>query len=391
MSRTIPPNLTPAKFVVKLPVAEWSFLFLAYRVVMVGGDEIVQGILRPEYDEAHADVQAMLGNWPGTHFLHQTADGVEVTLVRPVERRVRERWWLHALLGALTLLTTTIAGGYFVGRDPLVLRVVGFGPVGLPIPIGIVPADVVPGLAFSVPLLAILLAHEMGHFLAARRYGMNVSPPYFIPAPPWINVVGTFGAFIRLRSAMVNRVMLLDVGVGGPVVSFVLSLPAVALGVALSRPFPPGAAGPGPYAVVFGGQPIWLGGSLLFDAMAALFGGGGGLLLHPLAFAGWLGLFVTAMNLFPLAQLDGGHILYALVGRAQRYGGIAFLGVLLALGRLWWGWWIWTALILLLGRGTVTHPPVLDPDLPVLGVRRAIGWACVVVFVLTFVPVPLRV
>jgi membrane-associated protease RseP (regulator of RpoE activity) len=148
---------------------------------------------------------------------------------------------------------------------------------------------------------------------------------------------------------------------------------------------------PARYVVLFGTQPIWLGDSIFFallDTVAA--GEGGFLVLHPLAFAAWLGFFVTALNLFPLAQLDGGHILYALLGTRQRYFGMAFLAVLLGLGFAWWGWWLWAGLILVLGRGSVKHPSVFDPEVPVTGKRRLLGWCCVVIFIITFIPIPIR-
>jgi membrane-associated protease RseP (regulator of RpoE activity) len=186
-------------------------------------------------------------------------------------------------------------------------------------------------------------------------------------------------------------VVLMDVGAAGPLVSFLLSLPLVALGLAWSRPLPGSLAAERAYVVVFGSQPIWLGGSPAFDVLAALFApAGGALLLHPFAFAGWLGLFVTALNLFPLSQLDGGHVLYALFGRRQSAFGLAFLGVLIVLGWWWWGWWLWAALILVLGRGTIRHPSVFDPSFPLPRGRRWVGWACVLVFALTFVAFPLR-
>jgi hypothetical protein len=147
----------------------------------------------------------------------------------------------------------------------------------------------------------------------------------------------------------------------------------------------------GSYVVQFGAQPIWLGDSLLVHSLAWLFAPAPGLLvLSPLAWAGWLGLFVTALNLFPLSQLDGGHILYALSGRAQQRIGLAFLALLVVLGWWWWGWWFWAAVILLIGRGRIHHPAVFDPVFPVDGVRRRLGWACVAIFILTFVPFPLR-
>lgn len=372
-------------------MTEWTSLFAVYRVVQIRGDEIVQGILLSELGPDHPVVRNLLDSWDGTHFLHQSDGGTFLTLVRPVGPKVAERWWLHVMLGALTLLTTTIAGAYFAGADPLRFTAASLGPLHMPIPVRLLPAELVPGLMFSVPVMVILLAHEMGHYLTARRYRMDVSPPYFIPAPPWINVVGTFGAFIRLRSATLNRAVLLDVGAGGPLAGFVIAVPAILAGLAMSTPVPPGIRTYAEYVAIFGGQPIWLGGSLLFDALVMVMGlGDAPLVLHPLAFAGWIGLFVTAMNLFPLAQLDGGHILYALVGPRQRYAGMAFLGLLFLLGTIWWGWWIWAVLILVLGRGTITHPPVLDEDYPIGKFRSAIGWACVVLFVLTFVAVPIH-
>ncbi|MEX2583401.1 MAG: site-2 protease family protein [Gemmatimonadota bacterium] len=366
-------------------------LFAVYRTVVIRNDEIVQGVLHPDLSPDHPVVRSALDRWEGTHFVYPTEDGTEITLVRPVAERPRERWWIHILLGLATFFTTTAAGAYFAGRDPFQMAFLP-GPIAIPFPIALLPAELLPGLSFSVPLLVVLLGHELGHYVTARRHGMNVSPPFFIPAPHWINVIGTFGAFIRLRSAVVNRIVLLDVGMSGPIVSFLLSLPLTAVGLALSRPLPPLVEdAPARYAVLFGRQPIWLGDSLLFGAMDRLFAGEGGfLLLHPLAFAGWLGLFVTALNLFPLAQLDGGHILFALLGERQRYFGAAFLAVLIGLGFFWWGWWLWAGLILFLGRGTVRHPSVFDPEVPVFGRRRMLGWACVAMFILTFVAIPIR-
>jgi Zn-dependent protease len=370
-------------------VPEWTALFAVYREVAIRDDQIVQGMLLPELRPEGATVRAALAAWEGTHFLHQTPYGHELTLVRRRGVRRTERWWLHCLLGIATLLTTTIAGAYFVGRDPLRLVALPILP-WIPLPVGLSIQDVVPGLAFSVPLLLILFGHEMGHYVMARRHRMDVSPPYFVPSPHWLNLIGTFGAFIRLRSIVVNKRVLLDVGIGGPLVSFVLSLPALAMGLAWSEPA--SAAAPlGSYVVLFGAQPVWLGDSLLVHLLAWLFAPASGLLiLHPLAWAGWLGLFVTALNLFPLAQLDGGHILYALAGGAQQRVGIAFLGVLLVLGYWWWGWWFWALVVLLIGRGSTRHPPVFDAGYPVRGTPRRLGWACVAIFLCTFVPIPLQ-
>lgn len=374
-------------------MSHWIQLFATYRVVTVRNDEVVQGVLHPGIDADHPAVQETLADWEGRHFVKRTPAGTEVTLVRRVAPQPRERWWLHALLLALTAFTTMAAGAVFLGYEPFLSVWLPFGSLRLPIPVGITLGELLPGWIFSLPLLTILLGHELGHYLVAKRHGMDVSPPYFIPSPIlWLNFIGTFGAFIRLRSPIMNRAMLLDVGAGGPLASFVLSIPAVLIGLRWSRVVQLGVEqAPTPFAILIGSQPVWLGNSLLFDGLAWLAGGGEGvLLLHPLAFAGWLGLFVTALNLFPLAQLDGGHILYALIGRWQRYAGVAFLGLLLALGLLWPGWWFWAVLILLLGRGSIRHPSVWDPEYPVEGKRRWVGWFCVAIFVLTFVAVPLQ-
>jgi membrane-associated protease RseP (regulator of RpoE activity) len=190
----------------------------------------------------------------------------------------------------------------------------------------------------------------------------------------------------------VNRIVLLDVGMAGPLASFVLSLPLVAVGFLFSEArSDPTMEVPSRYAVFFQGFPIWLGGSPIFDALGLIFAPQGDLLfLHPLAFAGWVGLFVTALNLFPLAQLDGGHILYSLVGNRQRYFGLAFLAILIGLGFYWRGWWLWAALILVLGKGSIRHPSVFDPEVPVRGRRKLLGWSCVFIFVLTFAAFPIR-
>jgi membrane-associated protease RseP (regulator of RpoE activity) len=337
-------------------------------------------------------VQGVLQTWDGTHFSRPTPAGTELTLVRRIVEPRPERWWLHALLFLLTAFTATAAGARFAGFEPLPMMILPIGTFNVPVVHDVDFAALRHGLIFSVPLIGILFAHELGHYIAARLHRMNVSPPYFIPAPRF-NVIGTFGAFIRLRSPIVNRAMLLDVGSAGPVASFVLSLPVLAVGLARSAgaTYPLGEP-PHHLIVMFGNQMIFLGDSIAFRFIAVLFAPEGDvLLLHPLAFAGWLGLFVTAVNLFPLSQLDGGHVLYSLLREWQPRLGIAFLALLLALGWLWWGWWLWAALILLLGRGTIRHPAVLDPDFPVRGRRRTVGWFCVAIFVLCFVAIPFRI
>jgi hypothetical protein len=365
-------------------------LFASHRVVVVRNDEIVQGVLLPGLDDRHPVVRDALRQWSGSHYARSGPHGTELTLTRPIAPRPAERWGLAAVLFAVAFLTTTISGALFVGVDPLGLQLERWGGLSLPIPSELDLRALAMGLPFSVTLLFILAGHEMGHYLFARWHRLETSPPYFIPAPFWINIVGTFGAFIRLRSPLINRAVLMDVGAAGPIVSFFLSLPFLAWGLALSQPIPVAPSESGTSLLVaFAGQPIWLGESLVLALLRTLYAPEGVLLLHPFALAGWLGLFVTMLNLFPLTQLDGGHILYALIAQRQRAAGLAFLAILLGLGWLWSGWWIWTLILLVIGRGRVGHPDVFDPEYPLSPLRRRVGWLSAAIFVLAFVPIPI--
>lgn len=307
----------------------------------------------------------------------------------------RPRWGLHLLLFGLTLLTTLAAGALLAGVDPLGTRFLVLGGYAVPYPTRLDPGGLVAGIPFAIPFMTILLGHEMGHYLAARRHGVNVTPPFFLPMLPTLSVVGTLGAFIRIRSPIALRSQLLDIGVAGPAVSFLLSLPILAAGLALSGPVGGSFDSLTPYAIRFLGQGIRIGDSLAVGALAHLFldgaAAGRPILLHPLAFAGWLGLFVTALNLIPLGQLDGGHILHAYSAAVQgRVAGVALLA-LLPLGFLWWGWWLWAAVVLMLSRRRIAHPPVLYEEVGLGAGRRWIVLAAAVVFLLTFVPIPIRI
>ena len=299
-------------------------------------------------------------------------DGVPVGVVRP-EPPPPRRVWLHLLLLAVTLVTTTVVGGLAFAEDG------GGTPAPTLAQLLLDPALWLSGLTFSLPLLAILLAHEMGHYLACRRHRLDATLPFFIPAPVGI---GTFGAFIRIRSAIRDKRELLDVGAAGPLAGFAVCLPVLVAGVALSRPV---AELPASGYVVFG-EPIafHLVTRLLFPGLPE----GGDIFLHPTGFAAWFGLFATALNLLPFGQLDGGHITYALLGRLQRRWAWPLLLVLIALSFKWTGWLVWVAVALAMG---VRHPRVADELLPLDPRRRAIAWLCVAVFALCFTPEPIRI
>ncbi|HEX2080683.1 MAG TPA: site-2 protease family protein [Longimicrobium sp.] len=338
------------------------------------------------------EVREWIARWPGRVYAQPGPHGMEVTLARRIRPRTRERWWLHLLLLALTLLSVTVAGAMLADGNPLALRESRLGGAAILVPTRLTPAALAPGLWFSLPLLAILGAHEMGHFALARRHGMDVSPPFFIPVPWLVSLIGTLGAFIRLRSPLLNRAVLLDVGAAGPLAGFVLSVPAVLLGLAWSRTVeavPPWARGVS-IGVLFDDQLLLMGESALFALLRALSPAGDAafVLLHPLAFAGWLGFFFTALNLFPVSQLDGGHVVFAISRRAHRAVGVLTVLLLLALATRWTGWLVWAVLVLVIGRGRLLHPPVIDPEFRLGGWRRALAWACILIFFLTLVPVP---
>ena len=264
-----------------------------------------------------------------------------------VERK--SRVWLHLLLFALTVVTTTLS------------------PMG--------------GWIYSASLLTILTAHEFGHYFAARYHRVKATLPYFIPAPsPFI--LGTFGAVIRMSPYIPSRRALFDIAAAGPIAGLVVAIPLSFIGIAISDQVPVGDHEDGPM----------LGAPLLFRAMTwVLFdapGEGVALFLHPVAFAGWVGLFVTALNLLPISQLDGGHISYALFGRKSRLiAGLAFVG--LALVTLSHGYHYSVMLILLWFMG-IKHPPTLNDSLQLGRGRRIVGIGLGVIFVLSFTPSPFQ-
>ena len=269
---------------------------------------------------------------------------------------------IHVLLFLATLFTTTLAGSFQAGVNPLddwslLAR----------------------GLPFSMTLMGILLVHEMGHFVMSRVHGVAATPPYFIPGPPFL--VGTFGAFIKMHTPT-NRKALFDVGAAGPWAGFVVAIPAVFYGLSLSEVRP--------LATTAGG--LELGDSLVFRWLTHLALGVSAsdvtILLHPIALAGWFGLFVTFLNLLPVGQLDGGHVVYALLGRRHRWVARAGLLTIIGLAFLGWhGWVMWAVLVTVLG---LDHPPTID-DTPLDPVRQVAAWLTIGLFAITFMPVPLTI
>jgi len=315
-------------------------------------------------------------------------------LVWPRGSPPARRLWLHGVLFVATLVTTLAAGAMMSGVDPFRTQVLALGSVLVPYPSGLRFAALLTGASFAVPFLGVLLAHEMSHYTAARAHRIRTSLPFFVPFPPYLSIIGTLGAFIRLRSPAVRRAALFDVGAAGPIASFLLSIPVLVVGLSRSVAIPGHGSVSTPFVVQFLGQPVWLGNGLLMGALARLLtpgvARGGPILLDPVAFAGWMGLFVTALNLLPLGQLDGGHILYALLGERQVRTARWFLLALVPLGFLWWGWWVWALLVVALHRGRMGHPALAQAGPDIGSGRTAVGWLMIFVFFITFVPVPLH-
>lgn len=242
------------------------------------------------------------------------------------------------------------------------------------------PAGLAAGVPFAVTLLMILLAHELGHVFACRYHGIRASYPLFIPFP---SLIGTFGAFILMRSPIRTRRALFDVGASGPLVGFVFAIPALIYGVAHAK-LVPGIADPEHADVIFGAP-------LALRAIAAILHPGGAvghLLLHPVGRAAWVGLFATALNLLPAGQLDGGHILRSVSPRLHRAISVSMPIFLIALGYLlhWTGWYIWGGI--LLGIGFLRLPPVHDPS-PLDPSRRLGAVLALAVFLVCFMAAPI--
>ncbi len=276
------------------------------------------------------------------------------------------KYTLHILLFAATVFTTMAAGAFMAANTN---------------PFGSMKAFL-SGLPFSVTLLSILGIHEFAHYFSARFWGINVTLPFFIPAP--ILPLGTFGAVIKMKSSIPNRKALIDVGASGPIAGFVVSVAACIIGLKLSEVIPAGAET---------SSGLILGESLLFKALGYLVLGvqsdSSVIMLHPVAFAGWIGLFVTALNLLPIGQLDGGHILFALSPKVHSFISQIRLPLLLLMGLTFWsGWYVWAALSLLFGR---THPYPDRMDTVIGPFRATIAVLSIVIFILCIMPTPVKV
>jgi Zn-dependent protease len=300
-----------------------------------------------------------------------------------VTRRKVRPYWLHLLLLLLTTLTTLVVGAQigdnFLRGLPAFALGDGFLPLFHPRWIWQHPSRLLLGVPFSATLMAILLAHEFGHFFLCEKYGVNATLPFFIPAP---TLIGTMGAFIRIKSPIHSRRALFDIGIAGPIAGFVVALPLLLIGLALSRPL----------MTVIGVDSISIGFPAIFHLahwiVTPASSGGvplGRMALHPVAVAAWVGMFATALNLLPGGQLDGGHIIYAVAPRAHRWVSRVSVVILIVLSCFWIGWLVWA---LILGVTGWRHPPVAPwPELD--SRRQRLSLVAVALLALTIVPAPI--
>ncbi len=361
-----------------------------------------RGSLMIQAEQAYDHLKPLFAHQGLTLMMRAEGDSHVVMGVEGLIRPKPSNPVINLLLFGVTLFSVLLAGALYgyAGPQPsslgeLLLGLLQSLPSGIP---------------FAASLLAILLAHEFGHYLAARFHNTAVTLPYFLPFPG--SPFGTLGAFIQLKEPPRNRRVLLDIGLAGPLAGLVVAIPILLLGLAISDVTNlPSTARLAANQVLEGNSILYLAskfvvtGKLLPEPVS--FGAGGPVVywiryfflgiptplggldvqLSPVAWAGWAGLLVTALNLIPAGQLDGGHLLYVLLGkRAGRLLPYLIVG-LIALGMVWSGWWLWAALIFFLGR---THAQPMDEITPLDPTRKALAVLGLLVFLVTFTPVPLR-
>ena len=313
------------------------------------------------------------------------------SLPAPEAARPRPRYWLHAVLLIATAFTTLVVGArmqfnFLHNLPPFTTgdELLPFFPLGWALA---QPSRLLLGIPFSTTLLTILLAHEMGHYVLCRYYGVRATLPFFIPAP---TLIGTLGAVIRIKAPIRSRAALFDIGVAGPIAGFVVAVITLVIALIFSKPL---ASGVGPSELRLGFPWIFY---VVHHALGRVAPGYalGGLpmsrvYLHPTAIAAWVGMFATALNLLPSSQLDGGHIVYALAPRAHRLISWVTVIWLVYLGRMYVGWRVWAGLIV--AMNVLTYRQRQAPTFPVLPASRwALALIAMVMLILTFTISPFQ-
>jgi len=345
--------------------AQLGDVFLTENVTVLGDRRVVTfvGQLLSDAESAFAILEERFKRLGFLPLLRRTK-GKDTILVAPAPAEKRaSRPIVNLALFLATVGTVILAGALQEGYNPLT------DP----------PLAVLTGIPFALALMGILVTHELAHFLVARARGMRPSLPYFIPIP--FSPVGTFGAVIRMEAPIRDRKTLFDVGISGPLAGLVVSLIALVVGLSRSEVVALAAPLPGTMYLGTGILVEWITGLVMGPLPDHL-----DVLLDPIAFAGWFGVFITAMNLIPLSQLDGGHVGYAFFGKAHRFVAIVvFLG-LLAMAVFWTGWLIWGFFILIFGG--LRHPPPLNDITPLDTKRKLLALLSLALLLLLVTPRP---
>jgi membrane-associated protease RseP (regulator of RpoE activity) len=381
--------------------------FFTISSVTTGGERYgfqvrYDGMLRMADSEKAYDQMAAALKPLGLMPLFRTQDEAQVVLI--VDQRPEPKigpLWVNLFLFGLTVVSVMFTGAQFGNVDTVALASSAFG--------GIV-GFILQGWPFAVSLLGILLAHEFGHYLVGRARGVKVTLPYFIPFP--FSAFGTMGAFISMKEVPKNKKHMLEIGLAGPLIGLLVTIPILMIGLNLSTLGPVAAEMPEGYVQFLEGNSVvyllakyitfgeWLPQPVSYGDMSPVFYwvryfftgrplplGGLDVQIHPVAWAGWAGLFVTAINLIPAGQLDGGHILYMLLGKKYAQRVFPFvLGALVLLGFAWQGWWLWAVLIFFVGRH---YAEPLDQITPIDRKHKILGIIALVIFFLIAIPVPL--
>lgn len=367
---------------------------IRFRGQLMGQPRVAYQTLEPVFHDH--DLTLWMRQEGGEHVVFGTPGVIEAEPSNPL---------INLALFVVTVLSVILAGALYANVNTF--DMLFSEPVELSVQYVI---DQLPGgVPFAAALMAILLAHEFGHYIAGRIHQTPVTLPYFLPLPG--SILGTLGAFIRMKAPPINRRVLLDIGLAGPLAGLVVALPILFIGLELSpiRELPSGAGGAVPFSLEgnsliylaakymvkgellpmppsYGGAPAlmyWI--RYFFTGQPIPFGGMD-IIIHPLVWAGWAGLLVTALNLIPVGQLDGGHLMYGLLGSRARYLWPAIVIVLIGMGFLWTGWWLWAGLVFFLGRH---HAPTRNSITELDGKRKALAVLGLLIFLLTFIPVPL--
>ncbi len=358
-----------------------------------------RGRLRQDSETSYDQLAGWLKTYNLTPLFRWDQDRHVVLIIPGMPKPKPSNPMINLIMAILTILSVLFVGGTFNSQNLLPSD-----------PFQAFLAIIANGWPFAVSLMAILGCHEFGHYLVGRHHGVHVTLPYFIPMP--FSSIGTMGAFINMKEPPKNRKVLLDIGIAGPLAGLAVAIPVLLIGLSLSQvtrlqvepgqmiqmegnsvlyllskfavfgqllPSPATYAGVNPVLYwlryFFSGTPLPLGG---LDVN-----------LSQVAWAGWIGLLVTAMNLIPAGQLDGGHVLYVLFGQKKARSLLPFvLGALVLLGIFWMGWWLWAALIFLLGR---SYAEPLDQITPLDSRRKTLAIIGLIVFLLTFSPVPFTI